>query len=81
MLGHRRPGACPRCSGKDEHPTACAAAAAEEGPLELRRGSEISAVGTAAGAAVVQHVRDPVVFARGHRYRTDEAMEVTQDVP
>ncbi|HEY7562683.1 MAG TPA: GntR family transcriptional regulator [Gaiellaceae bacterium] len=52
----------------------------EEGLLEFRRGRGISVAGTPERGAVVQRARELVEFARRHGYRTDELIEIIQDV-
>jgi GntR family transcriptional regulator len=48
--------------------------------LEFRRGRGISVAGTPERGAVVQRARELVEFARRHGYRTDELIEIIQDV-
>jgi GntR family transcriptional regulator len=52
----------------------------DEGLLEFRRGRGISVAGTPERGAVVQRARELVEFARRHGYRTDELIEIIQDV-
>ena len=52
----------------------------DEGLLEFRRGRGISVAGTPELGAVVQQARELVHFARRHGYRTDELIEIIQDV-
>jgi GntR family transcriptional regulator len=52
----------------------------DEGLLEFRRGRGISVAGTPERGAVVQRARELVELARRHGYRTDELLEIIQDV-
>src|SRR4249920_3159934 len=52
----------------------------DEGLLEFRRGRGISVAGTPERGAVVQQVRELVALARRHGYRTDELVQIIQDV-
>jgi GntR family transcriptional regulator len=52
----------------------------DEGLLEFRRGRGISVAGTPERGAVVQQARELVAFARRQGYRTDELIEIIQDV-
>jgi GntR family transcriptional regulator len=52
----------------------------DEGLLEFRRGRGISVAGTPERGAVVQRARELVEFARRQGYRTDELIEIIQDV-
>jgi GntR family transcriptional regulator len=52
----------------------------DEGLLEFRRGRGISVTGTPERGAVVQRAKDLVLFARQHGYRTDELIEIIEDV-
>jgi GntR family transcriptional regulator len=52
----------------------------DEGLLEFRRGRGISVAGTPERGAVVQRARELVEFARQQGYRTDELIEIIQDV-
>jgi GntR family transcriptional regulator len=52
----------------------------DEGLLEFRRGRGISVAGTPERGAVVQQARELVELARRHGYRTDELIEIIQDV-
>ena len=52
----------------------------DEGLLEFRRGRGISVAGTPDRGAVIQQARELVQFARRHGYRTDELIEIIQDV-
>lgn len=52
----------------------------DEGLLEFRRGRGISVAGTPERGAVVQRARELVEFARRHGYRTDELVEIIQDI-
>jgi GntR family transcriptional regulator len=51
-----------------------------EGLLEFRRGRGISVAGTPERGAVVQRARDLVEFARRQGYRTDELIQIIEDV-
>jgi GntR family transcriptional regulator len=51
-----------------------------EGMLEFRRGRGISVAGTPERGAVVQRARELVEFARSQGYRTDELVEIIEDV-
>jgi GntR family transcriptional regulator len=51
-----------------------------EGLLEFRRGRGISVAGTPERGAVVQRARELVAFARQQGYRTDELIDIIQDV-
>ena len=52
----------------------------DEGLLEFRRGRGISVAGTPEHGAVVQRARELVHYARRHGYRTDELIQIIQDV-
>jgi GntR family transcriptional regulator len=52
----------------------------DEGLLEFRRGRGISVTGTPERGAVVQRAKELVDFARHHGYRTDELIEIIEDV-
>jgi DNA-binding transcriptional regulator YhcF (GntR family) len=52
----------------------------DEALLEFRRGRGISVTGTPARGAVVQRAKELVDFARQHGYRTDELIEIIEDV-
>jgi GntR family transcriptional regulator len=52
----------------------------DEGLLEFRRGRGISVAGTPEQGAVVQRARELVHYARQHGYRTDELIQIIQDV-
>ena len=52
----------------------------DEGLLEFRRGRGISVTGTPERGAVVQRAKELVDFARRHGYRTDELIEIIEDV-
>jgi GntR family transcriptional regulator len=52
----------------------------DEGLLEFRRGRGISVAGTPERGAVVQRARDLVDFARQQGYRTDELIEIIEQV-
>jgi GntR family transcriptional regulator len=52
----------------------------DEGMLEFRRGRGISVTGTPERGAVVQRAKELVDFARHHGYRTDELIEIIEDV-
>jgi DNA-binding transcriptional regulator YhcF (GntR family) len=52
----------------------------DEGLLEFRRGRGISVTGTPERGAVVQRAKELVEFARQHGYRTDELIEIIEDV-
>ena len=52
----------------------------DEGLLEFRRGRGISVTGTPERGAVVQRAKELVDFARQHGYRTDELIEIIEDV-
>ena len=52
----------------------------DEGLLEFRRGRGISVAGTPERGAVVQRARDLVEFARQQGYRTDELIEIIEQV-
>jgi GntR family transcriptional regulator len=52
----------------------------DEGLLEFRRGRGISVTGTPERGAVVQRAKELVLFARQHGYRTDELIEIIEDV-
>jgi DNA-binding GntR family transcriptional regulator len=52
----------------------------DEGLLEFRRGRGISVAGTPERGAVVQRSRDLVEFARRQGYRTDELIEIIEQV-
>jgi len=52
----------------------------DEGLLEFRRGRGISVEGTPERGAVVQRARDLVDFARQQGYRTDELIEIIEQV-
>jgi DNA-binding GntR family transcriptional regulator len=52
----------------------------DEGLLEFRRGRGISVAGTPERGAVVQRARDLVDFARQQGYRTEELIEIIEQV-
>ena len=52
----------------------------DEGLLEFRRGRGISVTGTPERGAVVQRAKELVDFARHHGYRTDELIQIIEDV-
>jgi DNA-binding transcriptional regulator YhcF (GntR family) len=52
----------------------------DEGLLEFRRGRGISVTGTPQRGAVVQRARDLLDFARGQGYRTDELIEIIEEI-
>ena len=52
----------------------------DEGLLEFRRGRGISVAGSLERGAVVQRARELVVFARRHGYRTDELIEIIEQL-
>ena len=52
----------------------------DEGLLEFRRGRGISVAGTPERGAVIQQARELVELARRHGYRTDELIEIIQDI-
>jgi GntR family transcriptional regulator len=52
----------------------------DEGLLEFRRGRGISVAGTPERGAVLQQARELVALARRHGYRTDELIEIIQNV-
>jgi GntR family transcriptional regulator len=52
----------------------------DEGLLEFRRGRGISVTGTPERGAVVQRAKELVDFARYNGYRTDELIEIIEDV-
>jgi GntR family transcriptional regulator len=52
----------------------------DEGLLEFRRGQGISVAGTPEQGAVVQRARELVEFARGQGYRTDELIEIIEQI-
>jgi DNA-binding GntR family transcriptional regulator len=52
----------------------------DEGLLEFRRGRGISVAGTPERGAVVQRAKDLVDFARQQGYRTDELIEIIEDI-
>ena len=52
----------------------------DEGLLEFRRGRGISVAGTPERGAVVQRAKDLVDFARQQGYRTDELIEIIEQV-
>ena len=52
----------------------------DEGLLEFRRGRGISVTGTPERGAVVQRAKELVDFARHHGYRTDELIEIIEDI-
>jgi GntR family transcriptional regulator len=51
-----------------------------EGLLEFRRGRGISVAGTPERGAILQQARELVALARRHGYRTDELIEIIQNV-
>jgi GntR family transcriptional regulator len=53
----------------------------DEGLLEFRRGRGISVAATPQQGAVIQRARELVEFARRHGYRTDELIEIIENVP
>ena len=52
----------------------------DEGLLEFRRGRGISVAGSLERGAVVQRTRELVEFARGQGYRTDELIEIIEQI-
>lgn len=52
----------------------------DEGLLEFRRGRGISVAGTPERGAVIQQARELVAFARRHGYRTDELVQIIEEV-
>jgi DNA-binding GntR family transcriptional regulator len=52
----------------------------DEGLLEFRRGRGISVAGTPEHGALIQRARDLVHYARQHGYRTDELIQIIQDL-
>jgi GntR family transcriptional regulator len=52
----------------------------DEGLLEFRRGRGISVAGTPERGAVVQAARELVDFARRNGYRTDELVQIIEDL-
>ena len=52
----------------------------DEGLLEFRRGRGITVVGTPERGAVVERAKELVHFARKHGYRTDELVQIIEDV-
>lgn len=52
----------------------------DEGLVEFRRGRGISVAGTPERGVVVQRARDLVHYARQHGYRTDELIQIIQDI-
>jgi GntR family transcriptional regulator len=52
----------------------------DEGLLDFRRGRGISVAGTPDQAVVVAQARALVELARRHGYRTDELLEIIEDV-
>jgi GntR family transcriptional regulator len=52
----------------------------DEGLLEFRRGRGVTVTGTPERGAVVQRAKELVDFARQHGYRTDELIEIIEDV-
>ena len=52
----------------------------EEGLLEFRRGRGITVAGTPERSAVIKHTRELVRFARRHGYRTDELIEIIENL-
>ena len=52
----------------------------DEGLLELRRRRGITVAGTPERGAVIQQARELVELARRHGYRTDELIEIIQNV-
>ena len=52
----------------------------DEGLLEFRRGRGVSVAGTPERGAVVQRARELVAFARQQGYRTDELIEIIEQV-
>jgi GntR family transcriptional regulator len=52
----------------------------DEGLLEFRRGRGISVAATPERGAVIQQARDLVALARRHGYRTDELIQIIQDI-
>jgi GntR family transcriptional regulator len=52
----------------------------DEGLLEFRRGRGITVTGTPERGAVVQRAKELVDFARHHGYRTDELIEIIEDI-
>ena len=52
----------------------------DEGLLEFRRGRGISVAGTPERGAVIQRAKELVDFARQQGYRTDELIEIIEQV-
>src|SRR5512132_3628973 len=52
----------------------------DEGLLEFRRGRGISVVGTPERGAVVERAKELVDFARRNGYRTDELVQIIEDL-
>jgi DNA-binding transcriptional regulator YhcF (GntR family) len=52
----------------------------DEGLLEFRRGRGISVSGTPERGAVVQRAKELVDFARRNGYRTDELVQIIEDL-
>src|SRR6478672_9054103 len=52
----------------------------DEGLLEFRRGRGITVAGAPDRAAVVEQAKAPVGLARTHGYRTDELIEIIEQV-
>lgn len=52
----------------------------DEGLLEFRRGRGVTVTGSAERGAVLARARALVHFAREHGYRTDELVEMIEDV-
>lgn len=53
----------------------------DEGLLEFRRGRGVTVAGEAANrSAVLERARELVIFARHHGYRSDELVQIIQQV-
>jgi GntR family transcriptional regulator len=52
----------------------------DEGLLEFRRGRGISIAGTPERGTLIQRARELVHYARQHGYRTDELIQIIQNV-
>jgi GntR family transcriptional regulator len=52
----------------------------DEGLLEFRRGRGITVAGTAERSAVLDRVRETIVFARRHGYRPQDVIEMIEDI-
>jgi GntR family transcriptional regulator len=51
-----------------------------EGLLEFRRGRGVTVAGTPERGAVVARAKELVAFARHHGYRSDELVQIIEDV-